>query len=581
MPIAPAAALAAALLSATAQDLVTTAERTAFERTGRYDEAVRLCRDYARAFPRRARCVSFGVTPERRELVALVASADGVLTPYAARARRRPVVLFQGAIHAGELDGKDAGFILLRELLRKGGGPLAGVTAVFVPVFNVDGHERFGPLQRPNQRGPLEAGWRVTAANLNLNRDYLKADAPETRAMLALLRKWDPIVYADLHVTDGAQFQHDLAVMVEPRFGYAAALRPEGAALSEALLARLTTGGHLPVDFYPSFREDGDPASGFAQGVPPPHFGHGYWAAQDRIGILLEAHSWRPYGERVKGAVDFLRALLELAAERGARWRAAAERADREAPALAGREVALAFEPTGEPTPLAFRGYAYVREPSVVTGAPVTRYDESRPEVWNVPYLAALRPAASAVLPRGGWVVPAGFAEPVAAKLAVHGVRFERLGGARPPREVEVFRATEAKFRAEPFEGRQQLSVKGAWACERRSIGAGALFVPVAQPRALVAAHLLEPAAPDALLAWGTFNAAFERKEYIEDYVLEPFARQLLAEDAAVRAEWEQRLADPTFAADRRARSEFFFRRHPAWDETYRRYPVVRVDARP
>lgn len=580
MPIAP-AALAAALLTVAAPDLSTTAERTAFERTGRHDEAVGLCRAFAKAFPRRARCVSFGATPERRQLVALVASADGVLTPHAARARKRPVVLFQGAIHAGELDGKDAGFIALRALLAAKDGPLSRVTAVFVPIFNADGHERFGPQQRPNQRGPVEAGWRATAANLNLNRDYVKADAPETRAMLGLLRKWDPIVYADLHVTDGAQFQHDLAVMVEPRLGYAEALRPEGAALSEALLARLTAAGHLPLDFYPSFREDGDPASGFAAGVAPPRFGHGYWAARNRLGILLEAHSWRPYGERVRGAVAFLRALLELAAEHGPRWRAAADRADREAPALAGREVALSFEPTGAATTLAFRGYAYVREPSVVTGAQVSRYDESRPELWSVPFLGELRPAVRSVLPRGGWIVPAGWAEQVASTLAAHGVSFERLGQARPAREVEVFRATDAKFRAEPFEGRQLLAVKGAWARERRAIGPGALFVPAAQARALLAAHLLEPTGPDALLAWGTFNAAFERKEYVEDYVLEPFARDLLAKDAAVRAEWERLLGDPAFAADRAARSEFFYRRHPAWDEAYRQYPVTRVDARP
>ena len=85
-----------------------------------------------------------------------------------------------------------------------------------MPVFNVDGHERFGPNNRPNQRGPASMGWRVTAQNLNLNRDYMKADAPEMEAMLRLLQTWDPILYVDLHVTDGAKFQHDIAVMLQP-----------------------------------------------------------------------------------------------------------------------------------------------------------------------------------------------------------------------------------------------------------------------------------------------------------------------------------------------------------------------------
>jgi murein tripeptide amidase MpaA len=160
--------------------LVTEAERSHFLRTGRYAEVEQLCRGFEQAYPGRARCVTFGTTPEGRPMLAIVASADGVLDPEAARAKHRPVILFQGGIHAGEIDGKDGGLWALRELL--GGtiapGALGAVTAVFVPVFNVDGHERFAKNQRPNQRGPEETGFRTTAQNLNLNRDYMKAEAP-------------------------------------------------------------------------------------------------------------------------------------------------------------------------------------------------------------------------------------------------------------------------------------------------------------------------------------------------------------------------------------------------------------------
>jgi murein tripeptide amidase MpaA len=150
-----------------------------------------------------------------------VASDDGALDPAAARARAKPVVLFQGGIHAGEIDGKDAGFIALREILegKSSRGALARTTVLFVPVFNVDGHERFGAWNRPNQRGPEEMGWRATAQNLNLNRDYMKVEAPEMRAMMDLLRQWDPILYADLHVTDGAELREDVSVEIEPAHG--------------------------------------------------------------------------------------------------------------------------------------------------------------------------------------------------------------------------------------------------------------------------------------------------------------------------------------------------------------------------
>ena len=163
------------------------------------------CETFARLHPDAVRCVRFGTSPEGRPMQALVASRSGALDPEAAHSAGVPVVLVQGGIHAGEIDGKDAGFLALRELLDGSAAPgaLDDAVLVFVPVFSVDGHERFGAWNRPNQRGPREMGWRTTAQNLNLNRDYAKADAPEMQAMLALVEAWDPIAYVDLHATNG------------------------------------------------------------------------------------------------------------------------------------------------------------------------------------------------------------------------------------------------------------------------------------------------------------------------------------------------------------------------------------------
>ena len=182
-------------------------------------------------------------------MLALVASRAQGLKPEEAAAHSLPVLFIQGGIHAGEIDGKDAGFLALRELLenKAAAGALERMTLVFVPVFNVDGHERFGRWNRPNQVGPEEMGWRVTAQNLNLNRDYMKADAPEMSAMLRLLNAWDPILYVDLHVTDGAQFQYDVSNTVEPILTGDPALQPIGRALLDDTNARVAAGGGLPA----------------------------------------------------------------------------------------------------------------------------------------------------------------------------------------------------------------------------------------------------------------------------------------------------------------------------------------------
>src|SRR5690606_291464 len=254
--------------------LGTVSERSGFVRTGRYDEVVALCDAFAAEHPEAVRCIDFGTTPEGRPMKALVASRSGALTPAAARDAGLPVLLVQGGIHAGESDGKDAGFLALRQALdgEAAPGALDRQVLLFVPVFNVDGHERFGRWNRPNQRGPEEMGWRTTAQNYNLNRDYVKADAPEMQAMLALVNAWDPILYVDLHVTDGAKFRQDVSYQIEPVHAGDAQLRADGLAMRTALVDAVAAQGAHPLTFYPSFVEEDNPASGFIDGVAPPRF---------------------------------------------------------------------------------------------------------------------------------------------------------------------------------------------------------------------------------------------------------------------------------------------------------------------
>jgi hypothetical protein len=574
--------LVALALTQAPPPLTTVSEQSGWTRTGRYSEVESLCRAFPKAFPGKARCDTLGTTPEGRPMLALVASADGTLTPAAAVKKGRPVVFFQGGIHAGEIDGKDAGFWLLRDMLNGTSlpGVLKGVTAVFVPVFNVDGHERFGKNNRPNQVGPEEMGWRVTAQNLNLNRDYVKADAPEMVALLKYLHAWDPLVYADLHVTDGAQFEPDVSVGLEPQKSGPAPLRELGVKLRQELFTEMESQGHQPMEFYPSFIKDDEPASGFAYGVAPPRFSHVYWSIHHRFGVLVETHSWKPYAERVKATRDAVAGLLRLVARDGAALRAAAKAADTEAESGKVREVVLAWQNTEKSHPIAFRGYAYERAPSDVSGQTWIRYDVTKPQVWNVPYFDEIRPALTASLPSGGYLVPPAHAAMVAQKLSTHGLRFQRLTREVPSAETELFRATDVKWSAQSVEGHQTLTVKGAWEKGTHTLPVGTLYVPVAQPGLELVAHLLEPTAPDSLVSWGLFNTHFEQKEYIEDYVLEPFAREQL-KDAAVKAEWDAKLKDPGFAKDPRARLRFFYERHPARDVQLRVYPILRTQAAP
>jgi zinc carboxypeptidase len=568
--------------------LTTVSEQSGFKVTGRYDEVQRLCPAFEAAYRGHVKCFTFGTTPEGRPMLALAASLDGVLEPSAAKAKHRPVVLVQGGIHAGEIDGKDAGFWLLRDLLdRKAGveggkSVLQSVTLVFVPVFNIDGHERFGPNNRPNQVGPEEMGYRVTAQNLNLNRDYVKADAPEMRAMLALLNRYDPIVYEDLHVTDGAQFRHDISVLVEPYRAGREVLRREAAPFNDALQQGLTALGHLPVDFYPSFAKEDDPTSGFRAGISPPRFSQSYWAVRNRFGVLVETHSWKDYATRVKATRDTVLLTLQHVAAHGAAMLAAAKAAD-EADARGEGPVELAYTVGGTPKTFDFQGYEYVVGKSEVSGAPWIRYDQAKPQVWKVPLYTEVTPALSVTLgPSAGYLVPAGVAAAVQERLAAHGLKFTRLEKALHGVKLSAFRATSVKYGTGTFEGRSMPKVTGAWAEETRDLPPGTLFVPASQPGRALVAHLLEPSGPDSLLSWGFFNAWLERKDGMEHYVVEAEARKMLAADPKLRADFEAALkANAGFAAGTDQRLEFFERRHPSWDEHSNLYPVFRVEAPP
>jgi hypothetical protein len=216
---------------------------------------------------------------------------------------------------------------------------------------------------------------------------------------------------------------------------------------------------------------------------------------------------------------------------------------------------------------------------SDVSGMLMTHYDETKPQVWHVPLRDEVVANLQVPAPGAGYVVPAAWAQMVATKLTQHGIVFRKVDKAIAAAPVQTFRADQATFSPTSFESHQRLKVEGSWKPEPRNLGKGALFVPIAQPKARLVMALFEPQAPDSLLAWGEFNNAFEPKEYMEEYVAEDVAREQMARDPALAAEFRHKVeTDPAFAKNAHARLEFFARRHPSWDERLNLYPVMRTD---
>ncbi len=560
---------------------LTHAEQTDYRETPRYDATM----DYARRLDAASswvRLIEFGRSGEGRSLPLLIAAKDGALTPQSARKAGKPVILIQACIHAGETDGKDAGLALLRDIAitKTRETLLDRVVILFIPIYNTDGHERFGPYNRINQNGPAEMGWRGNATNLNLNRDYLKADAPETRAWLRMWNEWSPDLFIDCHVTDGADFRYNVTYQFEQHENVAPGVRAwSQAAFDGRMIPAAEAAGNL-LSPYMVFRDNRDPLKGIDSFIASPRFSTGYTAVvRNRPGLLIETHMLKEHRSRVRGTYDVLRAALEDVNRDPATLLRVVREADEETNAAGraydpARKIALGVGLTDTSTPKLLKGYEFHTELSDVSGAVRVVWGTQSRDM-NVRFFTEARPVAS-VAPPLYYIVPRQWTETVGT-LAAHGVRLQKLA-APLTLEVESYRFSEVRWAGESFEGRVMPSFKTTLFSERRTFPAGSVVVPLAQTNARVALHLLEPDAPDSFVRWGFFNPIFEQKEYGENYVLEKLAREMLAKDEKLRSEFESRVAnDAKFAASASERLKFFYERSPYWDKQLNLYPVARV----
>lgn len=553
-----------------ATDMATLAERTGFAETSRYEETLAYCRRLEKQ-SRWIRTTSFGVSPEGRDLILVIASKERAFDPAAAAKSGKAIVLIQAGIHAGEIDGKDAGMMLLRDIAvtQRYAALLDGAIVLFMPIYNVDGHERFGPYNRINQNGPKEMGWRVTSRNLNLNRDYMKADAVETRAWLRLFTSWRPDLIVDCHVTDGTDYRYDVTYAFEEGPN---APRPVGEwiarAVNERVVPALEAAGHHPAP-YVSLKDDTDPAAGMTVFPTSPRFSTAYAAVQNRPSFLVETHMLKDYRTRVTATYHTLRLLLEEVGREPGSLREAVRSAERLA--VKPGSLPLTFKASARSRKAPLKGVAYRRELSEISGAMRVIYG-SEPLDLQVEIPDGIEPDIVIEKPLA-YIVPPQWTEAIEV-LELHGLRLRRLT-APATLEVDSYRLTEPRWQAAPFEGRHPLAVKAERIRgQRRAYPAGSVVVPMDQASSAVAAHLLEPQGLDSFVAWGFFDSIFEQKEYAEAYVMEKLSREMLAKDPNLRAEFERALADPNFAASPVRRLDFFFRRSPWWDDRIGQYPV-------
>jgi len=556
----------------------TLAEQTDYHKTWNYADTIAFAQKLDKASDK-VFYKSFGKSGEGRDLPLLIVSDGKITTPEQAKKSGKAVILIQAGIHSGEIDGKDAGFALIRDIVitKTRADLLKENILLFVPIYNVDGHEMSSPYNRINQNGPDEMGWRATSAGLNLNRDYMKADAPETRAFLKLWNEWKPDFFFDLHVTDGADFQYNITY----EYAHFQEVSPfvkdwMNAHFDGKIKAEVEKEGNL-LTHYLEFGGR-EVTSGIYTFIATPRFATGYAALRNRPGLLIETHSLKPYKSRVRGTYDVLWKTLEEINQSKASLFEANKKADEETVNRgktydANRQFPLQIGLTDKSEPFDLKAVDYKFEDSAISGGKKLVYG-TQPKTVTVKKFDEGK-ITSSVAPPLFYIIPPQWQDAI-ERLEAHGVRFERLKN-ESMIEIESYRLTDPKWSNAPFENRLTLSYKAVPIREVRKFPVNSVIVPLDQEAANVIIHLLEPNSNDSLLYWGFFNSIFEMKEYFSDYIMEKIAAEMLAKDADLRKEFEEKLKDETFAKSARARLQFFYQRSPYSDKRIGVYPIGRI----
>lgn len=568
------------LMAAKDDPWITPAEISGLMATPSYDETVAWLQKLVAAAPE-LEMVSIGKSLQGRDFWMVIASAEQAFNADALRATGKPLLIAHAGIHAGEIDGKDAGLMLLRDMTVAGKRKdlLAKSNFLFIPILNVDGHERISPYNRVNQRGPQAMGWRTNARNQNLNRDFTKLDTRGVRALIKVLNQWQPDLYLDLHVTDGADYQYDITFGGNGRSGWSPAI---GNWIEDSyrpvINAALSKYGHQPGDLI--FATNGmDMQDGFMNWSGDPRFSNGYGDAIHLPTILVENHSLKPYKRRVLGTYVLLAETLSLlAAEKEALRKAAMSDRQRQ-PA----SIALSYQRNDkqQPESVMFKGISSERYQGVAAGGEVVRWtgeamNKAIPKTYiNQPKLMIEVPAA--------YVIPIVWSD-IVDRIKLHGIKVEQLTEPLKTR-AEIYRLPNAKiaepasWTPNPFEGHIRIDAgEPVKELIETVFPAGSFYISTNQPLRELLVLMLEPQAPDSFLQWGFFLEIFTRTEYAEAYVLEPLAQKMMENDAALKARFEQKLKDDEeFAASMHQRMMWFYAQTPFYDQQYLLYPVARI----
>jgi hypothetical protein len=539
--------------------------------TATYNEVIAYYQKLSKLYPQ-MKLLNYGTTDIGKPLTLVVLSRDKVFDPALIKKQDKRVLLINNGIHPGEPEGIDASMMLTRDLLKKNALP-KNVVICIIAVYNIDGCLNRG-VSRINQNGPRAYGFRGNYRNLDLNRDFIKADSKNALAFEQILNTWNPEVFLDNHTSDGADYQYVMTLIETQKDKQNPILADyTSKTLSPELYKRMKISGYEMTPYVES--EEKSPDSGIVSFLETPRFATGYTAQHNIISYITETHMLKPFDKRVYATYDFMQNLIDIYVRDAKLIGELKHKADEQVKQQ--QTFALNWELDKDRyDSLTFKGYAAGYKTSEVSGLPRLYYDRSMPYTKTIKYYDNYKVSATADKPLA-YIIPQAWGK-VIELFKLNNVAMQRLAH-DTTLDLQMYYIGDYKTPQRPFEGHYLHSNVKLNPVEMNvKFYAGDYVVYTNQALNRYIVETLEPQGVDSFFAWNFFDSVLGEKEYYSDYVFEDIAAEMLKNDPDLKKKLDdEKLKNPQMASSASAQLNFVYRNSPYFEKTYLRYPIGRL----
>ncbi len=539
--------------------------------THTYEEAIKVYQDLAEKHPNYSKFENHGNSDYGLPVSLFMINKSGQFYPreYA----EKNVLLINNAIHPGEPCGVDACIKLSKELLANPDLIPENLIIAIIPIYNVGGAHNRSCCSRTNQNGPEEYGFRGNSKNLDLNRDFIKADSKNTLAFYEIFHMLNPNVFVDTHTSNGADYQHTMTLItsqINKMHPFIGEFTRDF--LNPALFQEMEKVNYPMVPYVHTI--DQIPDNGIQDYLETPRYSTGYTNLFNTISYVTEAHMLKPYKERVQSTYEFLKVMINLMEENHEEFKKVKNKADQNLVELNKYPLNWFLDTTHFDT-ISFNGFEASYKTSDVTGLDRLFYDQSKPFTKWIKYYNKFTPS-DFVLKPNYYIIPQAWTD-VIDNLKANNIKVYQLSEAKSM-EVEVYYIINFETVSSPYEGHylhHSMQVrKDTLLVDYRK---GDYVISTNNSKSRYIIETLEPKAADSYLAWNYFDAILQQKEWFSPYVFEDEAAEILKSNPDLKAKLEQRkVDDASFANSSWAQLYFIYQTTSHYEPTHNQYPITR-----